>query len=413
MDAGAMVVFENCNVFDGVSGALRENACVVVEGDRIVEVAETTPRSTPARRIDCGHRVLMPGLIDAHVHAYSPSFSFYENDRLPPSLLAVHGARALEGMLERGFTSVRDAGGGDVGLARAIERGLIKGPRFFYSGKAISQTGGHGDMRPGELTEPCGCSHYSGSISRVADGADAVRQAVRDELRHGATQIKLFVSGGVSSPNDPIWMNQFTDDEIRAAVEEAATRRAYVMAHCHTDEAARRCVELGVRTIEHGTEIKPETAALMAKRNVYVVPTLSVINMLARHAKVLKISPATLHKAAGLYEQMTASIRVCAEAGVKIGLGTDLLGQEFQHLQGGELDLRGAVQSPIDVLRSATSVNAEILQRAGELGTIAPGAHADILVLNRNPLEDLSVFRDPVANIPIVVKAGVFVRCAL
>ena len=219
-------IFENCVVFDGVNEELLDGVSVVIEGDRIREVTTESVSIAEAYRIDCAGRILMPGLIDAHIHAYTPTFSFYNNDRLPDSLMANHAAVILEGMLNRGFTSVRDAGGADQGLWLAIEQGLIKGPRLFYAGKAISQTGGHGDMRPGDTVEPCGCSTYSGSISMVADGPDEVRKAAREELRKGAHQIKLFASGGVTSPSDPIWMNQFTEEEIRVAVYEASTRRA-------------------------------------------------------------------------------------------------------------------------------------------------------------------------------------------
>lgn len=265
-------------------------------------------------------------------------------------------------------------------------------------------------MRPGDTVEPCACGSYSGSISLVADGADEVRKAVREELRQGAHQIKLFVSGGVSSPTDPIWMPQFTEEEIRAAVYEAATRRTYVMAHCHTDEAVRRCIEYGVRTIEHGTVISEDTAQLIAEKGAYVVPTLSIANAIREHGAALGLQPEGLEKAEGLYDEMLASISICEKAGVKIGLGTDLLSKDFHPLQGGELALRGQVSQPVDVLRSATSVNADILQKPGELGCIAPGAYADILVLEGNPLEDLTLFQKAKTHIPVVMKGGVFVR---
>lgn len=403
------IAFENCSVFDGSSEDLIEAACVTVVGERIVEVGRKAPQACDYR-VDCGGRTLMPGLIDAHVHACAPSFSFYNNDRLPPSLLAIYGATTLQGMLARGFTSVRDAGGGERGLWLAIARGLIKAPRFFYSGKAISQTGGHGDMRSADHHETCGCSNYSGSISIVADGADGVRRAVREELRKGAHQVKIFVSGGVTSPSDPIWMNQFTDAEIRAAVEEASTRRTYVMAHAHTDEATRRCVKLGVRSIEHGTHIELSTAQEMASMGTYMVPTLSVADIARRHGQQLGMPESSMEKVNGVYERMSASIETCARAGVPIGLGSDILGFEFQGMQAGELTLRSEVQKPIDVLRSATSVNAALLQRSGELGCIAPGALADILVLNGNPFADMSLFREPLQNVPLVMKGGEFIR---
>ena len=406
------IILENVQIFDGVNEKITCPSSVVIVDSRIESISlnKEVVKHSEAVRINCGGKFLMPGLIDAHIHAYAPTFSFYNNDRMPSALLANHAAAVLEGMLLRGFTTVRDAGGGDIGLAQAIEQGLIQGPRFFYSGKALSQTGGHGDMRPSDQMEPCGCGGYSGSVSMVADGVDSVRTAVREELRKGAHQIKLFVSGGVSSPNDPIWMNQFTEEEIRAAVYEAATRRTYVMAHCHTDEAAKRCVEYGVRSIEHGTDISPATAKLMAEHDVFMVPTLSVVSIVTAHGAELAMPSSSISKIAGLYEQMLQSIQTCVDAGVKIGLGSDILSHEFHPLQGGELALRGAVSSPIDVLRSATSVNAELVQKAGELGCIAPGACADILVLDFDPLLDLSPFKDPGKNIPLIMLDGKIIK---
>lgn len=408
-----IVVLANARVFDGVSEEIAEGRHVIVEGDRIREIASTPPRLREATVIDCAGRYLMPGLIDAHFHAYSPSFDISGSDRMPPSLMASHAARILEGALARGFTTVRDAGGGDIGLYLAIEQGLIRGPRLFFAGKALSQTGGHGDLRRSEEVQPCGCHGYSGVVTRVVDGVDEVRRAVREELRKGAHQIKLFVSGGVLSPTDPLWMPQFTAEEIRAAVEEAGTRRTYVMAHCHTDEGAARCVQLGVRSVEHGTLIhRDETARLIAERGGFVVPTLSVIDVLQRNGAAAKLPAESLQKVKSVGDEAYRAIEVCRRAGAKLGLGTDLLGHAFHPMQGGELELRGRVEKPIDVLRSATSVNAELLQKPGELGRIAPGACADILVLDADPLKDLALFREP-ARIPVVMKGGVFVRNAL
>jgi imidazolonepropionase-like amidohydrolase len=397
-----VTVLENCLVFDGHDEDLIEGAAVVVEDARIVEVGRAA--KSAGRRIDCRGGFLMPGLIDCHFHAYTPSFDIYGLDRMPMPLLANHAAKLLEGALLRGFTTVRDAAGGDIGLALAIEKGLIEGPRFFFCGKALSQTGGHGDMRPNNRVEPCQCD-YVGCLSVVVDGVDAVRKAVREELRKGATQIKIFVSGGVVSPTDPIWMPQFTAEEIRAAVEEAATRRTYVMAHCHTDERARVCVEQGIRSIEHGTEIHPETAALIARSGTYVVPTMSVADVVCRHAPELGLPPASLEKIRGIYERMVQSVENCVKAGVKLGLGTDLLG-DYHDRQGGEFRLRGEFGRPVDVLRSATSVNAEILQKPDELGCIRPGAYADMIVVRGNPLEDLSLFADAARNIPLIMRGG-------
>jgi len=408
-----ITVLTNATIFDGTSADLIENGAVVVEGDRIREVTTGTAQFNDARIIDCGGRFLMPGLIDCHVHAYSPTFHLAVADHLPESLLTAYAVKWLRGALYRGFTSVRDAGGGNIGLALAIERGVIEGPRFFFSGKALSQTGGHSDNRPVDHVAQCGCTGYAGANGLVVDGADAVRLAVREELRKGATQIKLMVSGGVTSPTDPMWMPQFTDDEISAAVQEAATRRTYVMAHAHTDDAARRCATLGVRTVEHGTDIGAQTARFLAERGTYVVPTLSAGVVLARHGARVGLPPAGVEKVKGITEMTARSIETLARAGVKLGMGTDLFGEEFHRVQGGELKLRGEISTPIDVLRSATSIGAEILQKQGELGCISTGALADILVLQGDPFADLGLFADAERNIPVIVKGGNVVRCAL
>ena len=236
MNATTITIFEHCRVFDGLSDELIENAEVAIESNRIREVGSGRLTIDNARRIDCGDRTLMPGLIDAHFHAHSPTTDIHAIDHMPPTLLAHHAAAILHGALSRGFTTVRDAGGADRGLAMAIDQSLIQGPHLFYSGLALSQTGGHGDFGPVDYFEPCACA-YCGALSVVADGVDEVRKAAREQLRRGAHQIKVFVSGGVLSPGDPIWMPQYTEAEIRAAVEEAATRRSYVMAHCHTADS--------------------------------------------------------------------------------------------------------------------------------------------------------------------------------
>ena len=406
-------LFTNARVFDGVHGDCPDGMQVLVEGDVIREVSSQAIKVANAHVIDVAGRTLMPGLIDAHVHVYTPSFSLHDIDHMPPSLLANHAGSILTGMLRRGFTTVRDAGGADRGLWLAIEKGVIPGPRLFYSGKAISQTGGHGDMRPVDNHEACNCGAYSGAISMVADGVDGVRRAVREELRRGAHQIKIFASGGVVSPADPIWMNQFTDDEISAAVYEAATRHTYVMAHCHTDEAARRCAVLGVRSIEHGSDIQPDTARLLAEKGAFVVPTLAVTDVLRRYGAELNLPPMSLEKITSLYERILRAIETCTAAGVKIGLGADLLGARFHELQGMELPLRGEVNSPLQVLRSATSINAELLQRSGTLGCIEPNALADIIVLDFDPLKDLAPFAKPEQTIPLVMKAGALIRNGL
>ena len=407
------IVFEGCRVFDGVSAAPRENATVVVEDGRIKEVADGAVRApAEAERVACAGRTLMPGLIDAHYHALLVEIDVPAIEDMPASLLYQHARHSLEGALRRGFTTVRDAGGADLGLAMAVERGLIAGPRIFFAGRGLSQTGGHGDMRNQTRFEPCGCAAYHGPVTQVADGVDAVRKAAREELRKGAHQIKMMVSGGVLSPTDPLWMDQYSDEEIRVGVEEAATRRTYVMAHAHTASAVRRCAELGVRSIEHGTLIDAEAAAAAAAAGAFVVPTLVTLFAMIESGAEIGLPKIYADKLQGLGDDGLRSLEICRAAGVPMGFGTDLLGQ-LQDRQSQEFLIRSEVLAPVDVLRSATSVNAELIQRSGELGTIAPGAVADILVVDGDPLGDLGLLQEQGRHIPVIMKEGKFCKNAL
>ena len=407
------IVFGECRVFDGVSVELREDMTVVVEDGRIKEVADGAVRApADAERVACGGRTLMPGLIDAHFHALLVELTVPPLDDMPASLLYQLARRSLEGALRRGFTTVRDAGGADLGLAMAVERGLIAGPRIFFAGRGLSQTGGHGDMRNQTRFEPCGCAAYHGPVTQVADGVDAVRKAAREELRKGAHQIKMMVSGGVLSPTDPLWMDQYSDEEIRVGVEEAATRRTYVMAHAHTANAARRCAELGVRSIEHGTQIDAEAAEVVAAAGAFVVPTLVTLFAMIESGAEFGLPKIYADKLQGLGDDGLRSLEVCQAAGVSMGFGTDLLGP-LQDRQSKEFLIRSEVLAPVDVLRSATSINAALVQRSGELGTIAPGAVADILVVDGDPLGDLGLLQEQGRHIPVIMKDGRFCKNAL
>jgi imidazolonepropionase-like amidohydrolase len=406
-----VTIFRNALLFDGVSANLAEDATVVVENGRISEVTQGSVKSEVARHIDLRGRFLMPGLIDAHFHAYGISMDVTKFDQMPSSLLAHHGARMLRDTLLRGFTTVRDAAGADFGLSQAVELGLIVGPRVFYSGKSLSQTGGHGDLRSTERVELCPCG-YSGTLSVVVDGEDAVRKAAREELRQGAHQIKLHLSGGVLSPSDPIWMPQFTDAEISGAVEEAKTRKTYVMAHAHTADAALRCIRLGVRSIEHGTLIDIEAARMIAKSNAYVVPTLVIVDRalaFGRQAGMTAVSQGKLHEIAHL--GLEAFDR-CIREGVKLGFGTDLLGALHAY-QNSEFTIRRRFTSAFEVLRSATSVNAALLNREGELGVVAPRACADLIVVDGNPLEDISLLERSQETIQLIMRDGLVFKDTL
>ena len=293
----SLVLFRNGRLFDGLAAECRDGLEVLVEGERIKEIADTPISAAGARVVDLGGRTLMPGLIDAHFHAVAadPNISHVEN--MPASLIAQYSRRFLEAAVQRGFTTIRDAGGADYGLANAIETGLIAGPRLFYSGRALSQTGGHGDFRPYEQAHAlCSCGLGARVFSRIVDGVPEVRRAARDELRKGAAQIKIMASGGVASPSDPTWVLQFSEDEIRAVVWEARSWRTYVMAHAYTPQAIRRCVEYGVRSIEHGNLIDAETAAYVAEQGAFVVPTLATYDALSEHGPALGFPKVSLDK---------------------------------------------------------------------------------------------------------------------
>ncbi|HYL39072.1 MAG TPA: amidohydrolase family protein [Bryobacteraceae bacterium] len=409
----AQTIFRSARVFDGDSPALRQGVDVLVAGGLIREISERPLEAGAGTEvIDCGGRVLMPGLIDAHVHVYAAGLNLVRVVQSPASYLAHFAAQFLHSSLDRGFTTVRDVGGADVGLACAIRDGLLdRVPRLFYGGRVISQTGGHGDMRPGDhaldVAHYCGCSCHADQIASIADGADAVRRAVREELRRGASHIKIMASGGVASPTDPLDRCQYSDDEIRAAVEEAGRAGSYVAAHCHPNEAVRRAAALGVRSIEHATLIDRQTAEFVAERGSIAVPTMAIIIGLVEEGEKLGFPPASMEKLRRVSDSALSSLEIMKRAGVKMGLGTDLLGA-LHVRQSTEFTLRAKVLPAIDVLRSACVVNAELLGQSGRLGCIRPGAAADLLLVDGNPLEDISVLGSGGDRIPMIMKDGRF-----
>ena len=310
----------------------------------------------------------------------------------------------------RGFTTVRDTGGADFGMKQAFDTGLFEGPRLFISGMPISQTGGHGDFRrPTQTSFECACCSGVAFAARIADGVPEMLRAVRDELRKGADQIKLMVSGGVASQADPLEGLQFRVDEIEAAVEEATRWGTYVCAHAYAAEAIRRSVSAGVRTIEHGNLIDEPTAQFMAERHAYLVPTLVTYDALRRRGPEYGLSGYSLDKNAVVLEAGLRSLEVARAAGVKIGFGTDLLGQlQDDHCR--EFLIRAEVMNPQEIIRSTTLINAEIIRQPGKLGEIIPNAFADLLIVDGDPYRDLGLFRSDGAHLAAIVKGGHFVK---
>ncbi len=323
----SMLLLENASIFDGIQDVLLEDHHLLIEGDLIREVSDTPIKSPSARKLDLKGCSVMPGLIDAHVHVTDWGASPAELISQPPSYTAIRSARNLKSMLLRGFTTVRDACGADFGLARAVDQGLIESPRLFFVGKALSATGGHGDFRvQGDDSnhELCGCADRG--LSLIVDGEPAVRQAARNELRKGAHAIKIMASGGVASPTDPIANLQFSEAEIRAIVEEASFWGAYVMAHAYTAAAIKRCLEFGVRSIEHGNLIDAETASLAKDKDAFVVPTLVTYAAMSEKGAEIGLPQHSIDKLADVANAGLQSLEYLKAAGTRTGFGTDLFG---------------------------------------------------------------------------------------
>ncbi|MEJ8567960.1 metal-dependent hydrolase family protein [Elongatibacter sediminis] len=409
----SITIFENCAVFDGVSDERKPGMNVAVENDEIKEVSESPIRAKDATVFDIGGRTLMPGLIDAHVHIYSAFINYAHTADMPHTLMALHATGRLREILSRGFTTVRDVAGGDFGAKRAIEEGVVPGPRLFIGGRAMSMTGGHGDQR--KLTDsavPCACSAGDNAmefLTRIVDGVPEMRRAVRDELRKGADHIKLLVSGGVGSPYDPLHGRQFSEEEVRAAVDEAQAWDKYVCAHSYTSRSTRFAVECGVRTIEHGNLIDQATAELMAEKGAFMVPTLVAYSETAKRGEDMGLSPVIMEKLRLVNEGGVNMLDLCRKAGVEMGFGTDLMG-ELNEAQSEEFLIRAEVLPAVEILKSATSVNARILMQEGRLGVVAPGALADLLVVDGNPLEDLNLLQDQGAHLRAIMQNGAFFK---
>ena len=404
------IMLRDATLFDSVSGALKPGLSVVVDGDRIADVGSALPASD-IRVFDLGGRTLLPGLIDGHVHVTASMPDFFKLTLTPQSLITAQAKDILLDMLMRGFTTVRDAAGADTGLVQAVERGYFVGPRLFIAGRAITQTGGHGDPRPAFFQGHghCVCCGAVGLIGTVADGVGEVRRAVREQVRNGAHHIKVMAGGGVSSPSDPLEGTQYSIEEMTAIVEEARAARTYVMAHAYSPESIIRAVTCGVRTIEHGNLIDAPAAQAMAERNAYLVPTLATYDSLSRSGAKLGWSADMLAKLEKVNRQGVEAIRIARAAGVKVGFGSDLLG-EMHADQSNEFTLQGEAMPAVDVLRSATSVNAEMMGQAGRLGVIAPGAYADLVAVDGNPLEDLTLLQQQGKHLPLIMKGGVLVK---
>ncbi|WP_432974574.1 amidohydrolase family protein [Dactylosporangium sp. CA-233914] len=372
----------NAVVFDGVSDELVEGPVHVADGRIVAVGGEPQPAD---RVLDARGRTVLPGLIDAHCHAYGIDLDMLALESRPLSYVALAAAKRLAAALARGFTTVRDPAGGDAGLARAIAEGLLPSPRYLWTGPALSQTGGHGDVRAAD-SDVCGCSSHT---VEVVDGVDPLRRAVRDRFRRGTHAIKIMTSGGVVSLTDPIRIPQYSAEEIRAVTAEAARRGSYVAAHAYSPEAIRHAIGNGVRSVEHGNLLDAETAGAMAAAGAFLVPTLAAYDAMDRRGAELGMAAVSRQKNREVLDAGRTAVELARAAGVRVGFGTDLMGVlEDEQLNG--LRLQVEVDGPVTALRSATSVNADLLGRP-DLGRVQEGCVADLLIVDGDPLRDPAV----------------------
>jgi len=410
-----MLILKNARVLDVNHENDHARYSIVVDGDVIREVTSEPISVDGAQVVDVGGKTVMPGMIDCHAHVIASVAHLGNNGRLPNTFAVLRAVPILSGMLDRGFTTVRDAGGADYALSRAIEEGVIAGPRLFVAGKALSQTGGHGDFRErfdNSDPDPCGCHRNLGAIGRIVDGVDEVRKAVREEMRAGAHHIKIMASGGVASPTDPIGNLQFSVDEVKAIVEEAASHQTYVMAHAYTGKAIARVVRLGVRTIEHGNLIDDEAADVMAEHGAFAVPTLVTYDAMSKVGAKAGVSESALAKNENVRVQGLKALELLKRCGVKMGLGTDLLGDMHQY-QSDELTIRADILGAFETICQATAVGAEIVGQQGRLGVVSAGAYADLLVVDGDPIKDIRMLTGQGERIAGVMKNGQWVRQTL
>ena len=405
VDMSETVLFKNANVLDVVKGDYLADQDVLVCDGKIAEISSQKITVKNARIIDLLGKTLMPGLCDAHVHVTAFTANFQLLKTSSPFYVSAQASKILAGMLRRGFTTVRDAGGADWGLSTAVDDGLIAGPKLLYCGHALSQTGGHGDMRgPGELAlHQCFCC---AGLGHVCDGVGDVLKAAREEIRRGATHLKIMASGGVASPTDRISSTQFSEDELIAITGEAKAAEIPIMAHAYTARAVNRALRCGVTSIEHGNLIDEQSVRYFKEHGATLVPTLVVYKSLVEEGVEAGLPAKLVMKTDEVLEAGLSALEIAYKGGVHIAYGTDLLGLMHRH-QLKEFQIRSEVVSTHDMILQAT-VNAATLFRMEErIGQVKQGFDADLIVVDGDPLRDIQVLCEPEKSLHLVMKGGI------
>lgn len=397
------LAIRNAELLDCTGNDPRAGIDVAVSGS-VISAIGAGVGSSPDQVMDASGLTLMPGLTDAHVHMglVDPAGGIGD---LPWIDYVFTVRRVIENTLWEGFTTVRDAGGLDPRWARLVEHGVIDGPKILPSGSVLSQTGGHGDLRPAHhLAHPQGSIPGLSATPEIVDGVDQVRRAAREQLRKGATQIKIFSSGGVLSPTDPFDSLQFSYEELRAAVEAAADWHTYVLAHCHTSDAIRRAVSAGIRSIEHASILDEDAARRIVDAEAFAVVTLAVKYDLLADPETARLTPSQLTKLQAVESAVHDSIRIMGETGVKVGSGSDIVGP-LQDRRGRELANKAKFMTPADTIATATTSNAELFYLQDRIGTVEVGKDADLILVEGQPLDEIEILAEP-DRIVAVIKGG-------
>lgn len=399
------LLIRNARIVDGTSPEPTDPLDIAIENGKFTEVGKGLSLSAEDT-LDLKGSVVMPGLIDCHVHVIATTANLGLNAELPDSWVALKSAEIMKEMLMRGFTTVRDLGGADRGLQKAVADGLLDAPRLVICGKALSQTGGHTDYRgPSHNRDVSYYPTKLGTLGRVCDGVPEVQRASREEIKNGAQFIKIMADGGVSSPSDPVGYLVFSVEEIKAVVEIAKGFGTYVSAHLYDDAAIVRALDCGVECVEHGNLMSDDTIARIAREGQVVVPTNITYDYLAREGAQFGLPPESVAKIEDVREAGLERLAKMHKAGVTMGYGSDLLGGMHPQ-QSGEFTLRGRYLPADAVIRSATVDAAKVLRMEGLIGTIAPGAFADLIVVEGNPLEDLSLLTEQGAHLSLILQNG-------
>jgi imidazolonepropionase-like amidohydrolase len=409
----AQLLFRNFQLLEPEVGELQGGFELLVEGDKVKETSGKPIKAQAADVVDCGGRTMMPGLIDSHVHVILSEVNIGYLESIPLTLMTARAARLMLGMINRGFTSVRDTGGADWGIKAAVEQGDIPGPRLFIAGAAIGPTGGHSDPRKRtDFGMRCHCCNAMRFGMRQSDGVSEVLKSVREQMRQGADHIKIMMSGGVASPYDPLDSLQFSPQEVAAAVQEATAFGRYVCAHAYTPEAMTRAAHGGVRVIEHGNLIDEPTARLMAEKGMFMVANLVAYYAMRERAAEYGMTGDMLAKNDLVIDGGLRSLEICKRAGVPVGYGTDLLGA-LQVEESREFIIRSEVLSPLEIIRSATTIGARIVRQEGKIGTLKAGAYADLILIDGDPLKNLGLFQEQGKHLAAIMKGGKFHKNAL